>query len=68
MIQVRVLFNTSSYHEASPNLYCMLMCGLEDCVAVEVKNVPEEHAMRYSAECDTELLAHILHLFKVSCQ
>ena len=64
VIQARVVLNTASYWEASPTLYSMLSCGLEDCMAVEVKNVHEEHAMRYSAECNTQLLAHILHLFK----
>ena len=63
-IQARVLLDTTTYWEASPNLYGMLLRGLEDCTAVEVKNVHEEHAMRYSAKCDTQLLVHILHLFK----
>ena len=68
-IQVRVLLDTSFYCEESPNLYGMLMHGLEDCTVVEVKNVHEEHAMRFLAKCDTQLLAHILHLFeKVCCQ
>ena len=63
-IQARVLLDTAAYREASPNLYGMLLCGFEDHTAVEVKNVHEECAMRYSAECDTQLLVHILHLFK----
>ena len=63
-IQARVLLDTAAYQEASPNLYGMLLCGLEDRTAVEVKNIHKERAMRYSAECDTQLLVHILHLFE----
>ena len=63
-IQARVLLDTAAYQEASPNLYGMLLCGLEDHTAMEVKNVHEERAMRYSAECNTQLLAHILYLFE----
>ena len=63
-IQARVLLNTAAYWEASPNLYGMLLHGFEDRMAVEVKNVHKECAMRYSAECDTQLLVHILHLFE----
>ena len=64
-----MLLDTASYQEASPNLYGMLLCGLEDRTSVEVKNVHEERTMRYSAKFDTQLLAHILHLFeKVSHQ
>lgn len=36
----------------------MLLCGLEDQAVVEVKNVPEECAMWYLAECDTAAGAH----------
>ena len=63
-IQARVLLDTATYREASPNLYGMLLHGLEDCTAVEVKNVHKERTMRYSTKCDTQLLVHILHLFK----
>ena len=63
-IQARVLLDTATYWETSPNLYGMLLRGLEDCMAMEVKNIHEECAMRYSTECDTQLLVHILHLFE----
>ena len=63
-IQAQVLLDTAVYWEASPNLYGMLLHGLEDCTSVEVKNVHEERAMRYLAECNTQLLVHILHLFE----
>lgn len=68
-IQARVLLDTATYQEASPNLYGILLRGPEDRTLVEVKNIHKEQAMRYSAECDTQLLVHILHLFeKVSYQ
>ena len=41
-IQARVMLDTSSYHEASPNLYRMLLCGLEAHASVKIKNVPKE--------------------------
>ena len=64
VIQAQVLLDAATYREASPNLYGMLLCGLEDHRLVEVKNIHEEQAMRYSAKHDAQLLAHILHLFK----
>ena len=64
VIQAKVFLNTSSYCEASPSLYGMLLHGLKDSMSAKVKNIPEECTMRYSAKCDTQLLAHILHLFK----
>ena len=47
VIQTRVMLDTSSYHEASPNLYSMLLCRLEDCATVKIKNVSEECAIWY---------------------
>ena len=44
-VQARVLLDTTAYQEASPNLYGMLLHGLEDRMAVEVKNVHEERAI-----------------------
>ena len=64
VMQAQVLLDTTAYQEASPNLYGMLLQGLEDHTLVVVKNVHKEHAMRYSAECNAQLLVHILHLFE----
>ena len=65
-IQARLLV-TSSYWEASLNLYGMLLCGLEDCLVVETKNIFEECTMWYLMGCDTQLLAHVSHLFEEVC-